>query len=120
MPKTRFSAADYWITKAQPWFSALTGAPLPQQAIIAGAPSTDSTAQIAWSVAPCSWPSRESEEQSSQELRVHMSFLGQPEQFDFLQISYALDDRGVADRDLPKGVAVICNRPFGGGDLLQF
>lgn len=46
-----------------------------------------------------------------------MSFLGQPEQFDFLQISYALDDRGAADRDLPKGVAVICNRPFGGGAI---
>lgn len=55
--KARFSAADYWITKAQPWFSALTGAPLPFQAIIADAPSTDSTRQTAWSVAPCSWPS---------------------------------------------------------------
>ncbi|MCE0929668.1 SLATT domain-containing protein, partial [Pseudomonas monteilii] len=31
--KTRFSAADYWITKAKPWLSGLTGAPLPQQAI---------------------------------------------------------------------------------------
>jgi aryl-alcohol dehydrogenase-like predicted oxidoreductase len=44
------------------------------------------------------------------------------EQLDFLQINYALDDRGVEKRILPlcreRGVAVICNRPFGGGDLL--
>ena len=58
--KTRFSAAHYWITKAKPWLSALMGAPLPQQAIIACAPSTDSTGQTAWSVAPCSWPTHES------------------------------------------------------------
>ncbi|MND54856.1 hypothetical protein D3C80_459250 [compost metagenome] len=51
--KARFSAADYWITKAAPWLSSLTGTPLPQQAIIAGAPSTDSTEQTAWSTAPC-------------------------------------------------------------------
>ncbi|KAB5625941.1 aldo/keto reductase [Pseudomonas putida] len=47
----------------------------------------------------------------------------QAEQFDFLQINYALDDRGVEDKILPlcreKGVAVICNRPLGGGDLLS-
>ena len=44
------------------------------------------------------------------------------EPLDFLQINYALDDRGVEKRILPLcrelGVAVICNRPFGGGDLL--
>ncbi|MBC3269379.1 aldo/keto reductase [Pseudomonas sp. SWRI81] len=44
------------------------------------------------------------------------------EKLDFLQINYALDDRGVEKRILPlcreRGVAVICNRPFGGGDLL--
>lgn len=44
------------------------------------------------------------------------------EQLDFLQINYALDDRGVEKRLLPlcreRGVAVICNRPFGGGGLL--
>ena len=44
------------------------------------------------------------------------------EQLDFLQINYALDDRGVEKRILPlcreRGVAVICNRPFGGGELL--
>ena len=34
--KARFSAADYWITKAKPWLSVLMGAPLPQQAISAG------------------------------------------------------------------------------------
>ena len=42
--------------------------------------------------------------------------------FDFLQINYALDDREVEARLLPLcrelGVAVICNRPFGGGGLL--
>ncbi|AZV26524.1 aldo/keto reductase [Pseudomonas syringae] len=44
------------------------------------------------------------------------------EPLDFLQINYALDDRGVEKSILPlcreRGVAVICNRPFGGGDLL--
>ncbi|MHC8327416.1 aldo/keto reductase [Pseudomonas sp. LB1P83] len=44
------------------------------------------------------------------------------EPLDFLQINYALDDRGVEKRILPlcreRGVAVICNRPFGGGNLL--
>jgi len=44
------------------------------------------------------------------------------EPLDFLQINYALDDRAVEKRILPlcreRGVAVICNRPFGGGGLL--
>lgn len=44
------------------------------------------------------------------------------EPLDFLQINYALDDRAVESRLLPlcrdRGVAVICNRPFGGGGLL--
>ncbi|WP_208647520.1 aldo/keto reductase [Pseudomonas kribbensis] len=44
------------------------------------------------------------------------------EPLDFLQINYALNDRGVEKRILPlcreRGVAVICNRPFGGGGLL--
>jgi diketogulonate reductase-like aldo/keto reductase len=44
------------------------------------------------------------------------------EALDFLQINYALDDRGVEKRILPlcreRGVAVICNRPFGGGGLI--
>ena len=45
------------------------------------------------------------------------------EPLDFLQINYALDDRGVEKRILPlcreRGVAVMCNRPFGGGGLLS-
>lgn len=45
------------------------------------------------------------------------------EPLDFLQINYALDDRGVEKRILPlcreRGVAVICNRPFGGGLLAR-
>ncbi|MBV1809463.1 aldo/keto reductase [Pseudomonas viridiflava] len=45
------------------------------------------------------------------------------EPLDFLQINYALDDRDVEKRILPlcreRGVAVICNRPFGGGGLLS-
>ncbi|UVL38226.1 aldo/keto reductase [Pseudomonas sp. B21-040] len=45
------------------------------------------------------------------------------EPLDFLQINYALDDRTVEKRILPlcreRGVAVICNRPFGGGGLLE-
>ncbi|MET0349016.1 MAG: aldo/keto reductase, partial [Rhizobacter sp.] len=42
---------------------------------------------------------------------------------DFLQINYAFDDREAAERLLPlaadRGVAVIVNRPFGGGGLLR-
>ena len=45
------------------------------------------------------------------------------EKFDFLQINYALDDRDAEKRILPlardRGVAVLCNRPFGGGGLLS-
>jgi aryl-alcohol dehydrogenase-like predicted oxidoreductase len=45
------------------------------------------------------------------------------EPFDFLQINYALDDRDAEKRILPlardRGVAVLCNRPFGGGGLLS-
>ncbi|MBE7249211.1 MAG: aldo/keto reductase, partial [Actinomycetospora chiangmaiensis] len=45
------------------------------------------------------------------------------ERLDFLQINYALDDRGAEERLLPlaadKGVAVLVNRPFGGGGLLR-
>lgn len=47
----------------------------------------------------------------------------QRETFDFVQINYALDDRGAERRLLPtardKGVAVIVNMPFGGGGLLR-
>ena len=45
------------------------------------------------------------------------------EPLDFLQINYALDEREAAERLLPlaadRGVAVIVNRPFGGGVLLR-
>lgn len=45
------------------------------------------------------------------------------EPFDFLQINYAIDDRAAEDRVLPlaseRGVAVLVNRPFGGGGLLR-
>jgi diketogulonate reductase-like aldo/keto reductase len=45
------------------------------------------------------------------------------EKLDFLQIDYALDDRDAEQRLLPlamdRGVAVIVNRPFGGGGLLR-
>ena len=45
------------------------------------------------------------------------------ESFDFLQINYSIDDRDAEKRVLPlardKGVAVLCNRPFGGGGLLR-
>jgi len=44
------------------------------------------------------------------------------EALDFLQINYALDDRVAENRILPlcaeRGVAVLCNRPFGAGALL--
>ncbi|MGQ0621913.1 MAG: aldo/keto reductase [Panacagrimonas sp.] len=44
------------------------------------------------------------------------------ETIDFVQINYALDDRAVEASLLPlaqdRGVAVICNMPFGGGGLL--
>lgn len=45
------------------------------------------------------------------------------EPLDFVQLNYALDDRGAADRLLPlaaeRGIAVLVNRPFGGGGLLR-
>ncbi|MNQ29527.1 General stress protein 69 [compost metagenome] len=45
------------------------------------------------------------------------------EKLDFLQINYALDDREAEQRILPlaqeRGVAVLINRPFGGGNLLR-
>ncbi|MDH4607903.1 aldo/keto reductase [Pseudomonas sp. BN102] len=45
------------------------------------------------------------------------------EKLDFLQIDYALDDRDAEERILPlareRGVAVLVNRPFGGGNLLR-
>jgi aryl-alcohol dehydrogenase-like predicted oxidoreductase len=45
------------------------------------------------------------------------------EKLDFLQINYAMDDRDAGRRLLPlaadRGVAVIVNRPFGGGALLR-
>lgn len=43
------------------------------------------------------------------------------ETFDFLQLSYSLDERSAADRLLPlaadRGVAVLVNRPFGRGNI---
>ena len=45
------------------------------------------------------------------------------EPLDVLQINYALDDRAAEERLLPlaadRGVAVLVNRPFGGGGLLR-
>jgi diketogulonate reductase-like aldo/keto reductase len=45
------------------------------------------------------------------------------EKVDFVQINYALDDRGAERRLLPfardNGVAVVINMPFGGGGLLR-
>ena len=45
------------------------------------------------------------------------------EPLDFLQINYALDEREAERRVLPlaaeRGVAVIVNRPFGGGGLMR-
>ena len=45
------------------------------------------------------------------------------EKLDFLQIDYALNDRDAEERILPlaqeRGVAVLINRPFGGGNLLR-
>ena len=45
------------------------------------------------------------------------------EKLDFIQINYALDDRAVEQRILPlaqeRGIAVLVNRPFGGGGLLR-
>jgi diketogulonate reductase-like aldo/keto reductase len=43
--------------------------------------------------------------------------------FDFVQVDYALDDRGIEERLLrfsaDNGIAVMINRPFGGGDLMR-
>ena len=45
------------------------------------------------------------------------------EKLDFVQLNYALDDRSAEKRLLPlaadRGIAVIVNRPFGGGGLLS-
>jgi diketogulonate reductase-like aldo/keto reductase len=45
------------------------------------------------------------------------------EKFDFVQINYAVDDRGVESKLLPfakdNGIAVMINQPFGGGGLLR-
>ena len=45
------------------------------------------------------------------------------EALDFMQVNYAFDDREAEDRILPlaaeRGVAVLVNRPFGGGGLLK-
>lgn len=45
------------------------------------------------------------------------------ERFDFLQINYSLDEREAEKRILPlaaeRGMAVLINRPFGGGGLLR-
>jgi diketogulonate reductase-like aldo/keto reductase len=44
------------------------------------------------------------------------------ERLDFVQLNYALDDRAAEQRLLPlaaeRGIAILVNRPFGGGDLL--
>jgi aryl-alcohol dehydrogenase-like predicted oxidoreductase len=45
------------------------------------------------------------------------------EPLDFVQLNYAIDDRNAEARLLPlaaeRGIAVIVNRPFGGGGLLR-
>jgi aryl-alcohol dehydrogenase-like predicted oxidoreductase len=45
------------------------------------------------------------------------------EQLDFLQINYSIMEREAEEKILPlaqeRGIAVIVNRPFGGGNLLQ-
>jgi diketogulonate reductase-like aldo/keto reductase len=45
------------------------------------------------------------------------------EELDFVQLDFALDDRAAEQRLLPlaaeRGIAVLVNRPFGGGDLLR-
>lgn len=45
------------------------------------------------------------------------------ERFDFVQVNYSLDERDAERRILPlaaeRGMAVLINRPFGGGGLLQ-
>lgn len=45
------------------------------------------------------------------------------ERFDFLQINYSVDEPDAAQRILPlaadRGMAVLVNRPFGGGNLLR-
>jgi diketogulonate reductase-like aldo/keto reductase len=45
------------------------------------------------------------------------------ERLDFVQLNYAIDDRAAEARLLPlaaeRGIAVLVNRPFGGGGLLR-
>lgn len=58
---------------------------------------------------------------SSQRQYDEVEALLDDERIDFLQINYSLAQREAAERILPKardrGVAVMLNRPFGGGDL---
>ncbi len=46
------------------------------------------------------------------------------ESLDFVQLNYAMNDRAAERRLLPlaaeRGIAVLVNQPFGGGDLLRF
>lgn len=57
--------------------------------------------------------------------RQHAEFADemQREQLDFVQVNYALDDRGAADRILPlaaeRGIAVLVNLPLGRGRLFR-
>ena len=45
------------------------------------------------------------------------------EKLDFVQLNYAMNDRGAEQRLLPlaadRGIAVLVNQPFGGGDLIR-
>jgi aryl-alcohol dehydrogenase-like predicted oxidoreductase len=45
------------------------------------------------------------------------------EPLDFVQLDYAIDDRGVEQRLLPlaadRGIAILVNKPFGGGGLIR-
>ena len=45
------------------------------------------------------------------------------EKLDFVQLNYALNDRGAEQRLLPlaadRGIAVLVNQPFGGGELIR-
>jgi aryl-alcohol dehydrogenase-like predicted oxidoreductase len=54
---------------------------------------------------------------------LELERLLQKERFDFIQINYSLGEREAEQRILPlardRGVAVLINRPFGGGDLFQ-
>ena len=59
----------------------------------------------------------------TQSAHAELELVLRPDNFDFVQLNYSLDDRTAERSLLPfaagRGIAVIVNVPFGGGGLLR-